>query len=324
MDQGSRGQENNGEKEWQDLPLSPEEESMAPTAEETDADSIEVTPSESDDVEPMEEVTEEAAESQEPSAEDAGFVGVTREQVVEALIFSSDAPLPASKLAHVVGGLSADDVRDIVEGLNQKYRQIDCSFQIEEIGGGYQMLTLPEYAMYLQRLYKVRSESKLSGAALETLAVVAYKQPVLRAEVEAVRGVSCGEMIRALMEREMVKIVGRAEELGRPMLYGTTKRFLEIFGLGSLDDLPKVPELLPPTAKREQAKETEELDQTPAPQQPSEEAAGVETPETSETDLENQPAATDEVRSAESSAEDQPESDLDVMPSDEMASFDEQ
>jgi segregation and condensation protein B len=108
------------------------------------------------------------------------------------------------------------------------------------------MLTRGEYNMWLRQLLKVRSEGKLSGAALETLAVVAYKQPVMRVDVEAIRGVSCGEMIRQLCEKGLVKIVGRAEELGRPLLYGTTRKFLEVFGLGSLKDLPQVEDLKKP------------------------------------------------------------------------------
>ena len=107
------------------------------------------------------------------------------------------------------------------------------------------MLTLPEYNDWLKQLLRTRQESKLSQAALETLAIMAYKQPVMRVTVEALRGVAAGEMIRNLMEKGLVKIVGRAEELGRPLLYGTTRKFLEVFGLNSLQDLPKVEELRP-------------------------------------------------------------------------------
>jgi segregation and condensation protein B len=173
--------------------------------------------------------------------------GVTHEQIVEAVLFSSDTPLPMSKIASVLGIISAREIRLIIETLNHKYAEMNASFRIEEIAGGVQMMTKPDYAPYLQQLYKVRSEGKLSAAALETLAVVSYKQPVVRAEVESIRGVACGEMIRALMEKGLIKIVGRSEELGRPMLYGTTKKFLEVFGLASLEDLPKVPDLLPPS-----------------------------------------------------------------------------
>jgi segregation and condensation protein B len=108
------------------------------------------------------------------------------------------------------------------------------------------MLTLSPYKGWLEKLSRSRSDSKLSPAALETLAIIAYKQPVMRADIEAIRGVAAGELIRGLMYKGLVKIVGRAEVLGRPMLYGTTKKFLEIFGLNSLKDLPKAEELKKP------------------------------------------------------------------------------
>ena len=108
------------------------------------------------------------------------------------------------------------------------------------------MLTLPAYNTWLTKLVRTRNDARLSPAALETLAIVAYKQPVLRAEIEDIRGVQCGEVINRLREMNLVKIVGRAEDLGRPMLYGTTKRFLEVFGLASLEDLPQVEQLKAP------------------------------------------------------------------------------
>ena len=108
------------------------------------------------------------------------------------------------------------------------------------------MLTMSDFNPYIGKLLRHRQETKLSQAALETLAIVAYRQPVLRADVEAVRGVACGELLNRLRELNLIKIVGRAEDIGRPILYGTTKRFLDVFGLASLDDLPKVEELKPP------------------------------------------------------------------------------
>jgi segregation and condensation protein B len=108
------------------------------------------------------------------------------------------------------------------------------------------MLTLPAFDHWLKKLVSVRGDSKLSNAALETLAIISYKQPVIRADIEAIRGVQCGEVIRSLMYKGLVKITGRAEVLGRPMQYGTTRKFLEVFGLNSLKDLPKVEELKNP------------------------------------------------------------------------------
>ena len=126
------------------------------------------------------------------------------------------------------------------------YEKQGRSFCIEQLAGGYQILTLPSFKQTVAALHKTRADQKLSASALETLAIIAYKQPIMRAEVEAIRGVASGEMIRSLMDKHLVKIVGRAEELGRPMLYGTTKTFLEVFGLASLKDLPKAEELVKP------------------------------------------------------------------------------
>lgn len=161
-------------------------------------------------------------------------------RVVEAILFATDSPLPAAKIASILDVGDARDVRKHIAGLNEEYEARGMSFRIEEIAGGYQMLTMPIYNTWLSRLLRVRQETKLSPAAMETLAVVAYKQPVTRSEIESIRGVAAGEMLNRLREVNLVKIVGRAEDLGRPLLYGTTKRFLEVFGLGSLEDLPQV------------------------------------------------------------------------------------
>lgn len=170
---------------------------------------------------------------------------LTAESVVEAVLFASDEPLSDARLAGIVE-VNVKQVRQYIQNLNDKYEANNNAFRIEQIASGYQMLTLSTYNHWLQKLLRVRSEGKLSPAALETLAIIAYKQPVMRADIEAIRGVAVGEVIRSLMSKGLVKIVGRAEVLGRPMLYGTTKKFLEIFGLNSLKDLPKVEELKKP------------------------------------------------------------------------------
>jgi segregation and condensation protein B len=130
--------------------------------------------------------------------------------------------------------------------LNRRYDAEESAFRVEEIAGGFQLLTRARYAPWLRRMSSTSRELRLSAPALETLAVVAYRQPVLRAEIEAVRGVQCGEILRQLIERELVRIAGRSEELGRPLLYGTTRQFLQVFGLRHLEDLPR-PEFLPIT-----------------------------------------------------------------------------
>jgi len=173
---------------------------------------------------------------------------ITTESIVEAVLFSSDSPLPASRIAQILGVGDARSVKGAIAKLNDKYARVGTSFRIEEISGGFQMLTLPAYNNWVSRLHSVRRESRLSPAALETLAVVAYKQPVVRADVESVRGVAVGDVLNRLRELGLVKIVGRAEILGRPLQYGTTRKFLEVFGLASLDDLPKVEALTLPAS----------------------------------------------------------------------------
>jgi segregation and condensation protein B len=163
--------------------------------------------------------------------------------VVEALLFTSDSPLPAARIAELAELPGERAVKDAVAALNARYERDGAAFCIQALAGGYQMLTRPEFHDCIARLLRDRSDSRLTQAAMETLAIVAYRQPILRADVEAIRGVACGEVLRGLLERQLIKIVGRAQVIGRPMLYGTTRRFLEVFGLENLDDLPKVEEL---------------------------------------------------------------------------------
>ena len=158
---------------------------------------------------------------------------------LEALLFSTHHPLTTQRLAELMELKTAAPLRKAIKALNSSYETTGRSFRVEQVAGGYQLLTLPEYGDYLKRLHQKEIDAKLTKAALETLAIVAYKQPILRADVEAIRGVACGETIRSLMEKHLVRIAGRAEEPGRPILYGTTKRFLELFGLNSLTDLPQ-------------------------------------------------------------------------------------
>lgn len=185
-------------------------------------------------------------EEPEPSQQDMD-VELTVESVIEAVLFASDEPLSEARLADIVE-TRAKQIRQHIKNLNEKYEANNNAFRIEQIAGGYQMLTLGPYNYWLKKLLRVRSDTKLSAAALETLAIIAYKQPVMRADIEAIRGVAAGEVIRALCYKGLVKIVGRAEVLGRPMLYGTTKKFLETFGLNTLKDLPKIEELKKPPA----------------------------------------------------------------------------
>ena len=159
--------------------------------------------------------------------------------LLEALLLSTHHPLTAGRVADLMDLPATKPVRKAIKSLNEQYEQTGRSFRIEQVAGGYQILTLPQFGEHLKKLHQKEIDAKLTKAALETLAIIAYKQPILRADVEAIRGVACGETIRSLMEKHLVKIAGRAEEPGRPILYGTTKRFLELFGLNSLRDLPQ-------------------------------------------------------------------------------------
>ena len=138
------------------------------------------------------------------------------------------------------------EARALVTRLREAYDADGTAFQVEEIAGGFQLLTRPRYHPWLARLRRTGHELKLTHAALETLAVIAYRQPVTRADLEQVRGVACGELVRQLMERGLVRVAGRHDSLGRPQVYGTTKKFLQAFGLNTLNDLPEVGALRPP------------------------------------------------------------------------------
>ena len=165
-------------------------------------------------------------------------------QIVEAVLHASDAPLKAEEIARADESLDEDRVQEAIEDLRTHYDEAERAYQIQELGEGYQILTRPEFAPYLERFDTVPRPSRLSGPALETLAIIAYRQPIGRVEVEFIRGVQAAGVIRTLQDRDLIGVVGRAEGLGRPLLYGTTVRFLEHFGFMTLDDLPR-PEDLP-------------------------------------------------------------------------------
>ena len=190
---------------------------------------------------------EDNADDKDDSSSEAADVQVDQ-RTLEALLFSTHHPLTAGRLAELLDLDSTKPIRRAIKELNEQYVTADRSFRIEQVAGGYQLLTVPEFGDILKKLHQREVDAKLTKAALETLAIIAYKQPILRADIEAIRGVACGETIRSLMEKHLVKIAGRAEIPGRPILYGTTKRFLELFGLNSLKDLPQGEGQLKPTA----------------------------------------------------------------------------
>ena len=158
---------------------------------------------------------------------------------LEAILFLSRDGVNSRKLAKLARLADATEARTLVKRLNQVYDQTQRPYRVEEAAGGYSIMTRAHFAPWLRRLNHIPNQLKLSQTATETLAVVAYRQPVLRATIEAIRGVGCSEVLKQLMEADLVRISGRSEELGRPYLYRTTKRFLQIFGLRSADRLPR-------------------------------------------------------------------------------------
>ena len=166
--------------------------------------------------------------------------------ILEAILFASDEPVSDDRLADAAGDdVTVGAVRGAVRELQSDYAA-GRGFTIEEIAGGWQLLTRPEFNKYLRKLVKARLEARFTQAALETLSIIAYKQPVTRAEVEDIRGVACSDMIRTLMEKSLVRVVGHSDQLGHALLYGTTRKFLTSFGLSSVKDLPDSKQLVQP------------------------------------------------------------------------------
>ncbi|MBY0523340.1 MAG: SMC-Scp complex subunit ScpB [Gemmataceae bacterium] len=175
---------------------------------------------------------------------------------VEAALLAADEPLTPRRLATAAGLADVAEARRQVRKLQSLYDRDGTAFQVQEIAGGFQLLTRPEFHPWMARLRRTGNELRLSGAMRETLAIVAYRQPIMRADIETVRGVHCGELLRQLMEKGLIRISGRDQSLGRPVLYGTTKKFLQVFGLKSLRDLPQVEQLKPPPKPTEEKEES--------------------------------------------------------------------
>jgi segregation and condensation protein B len=170
--------------------------------------------------------------------------------IIEALIFSSDEPLTSTEIISAVKGIDGDetditgaDIENTANELNEKYLREKNAFRILKIANGYLFATTEEYAKYVGFLSSERTKRRLSPAALETLAIIAYKQPVTKPELEAIRGVNSDHILSALLEKNLITIKGRAETIGRPLLYSTTDEFLKYFGLNNLSDLPKPREI---------------------------------------------------------------------------------
>ena len=179
----------------------------------------------------------------------SGQKGTEPKRVLEALLIATDQPVSVARLVRTIGhGVDSRRVRKLIQELQEEYEASGRAFQIEEIAEGFQILTRREYSDWIVKLRKSRREEHLTPSAVETLAIVAFRQPVLRVEIDDIRGVHCGPLLRGLIEKSLVKIVGRQNVPGRPILYGTTRRFLQTFGLKSIRDLPKLG-ALPPMAE---------------------------------------------------------------------------
>ena len=196
-------------------------------------DAVEVEPEVGQDV-----ITEMSGPAADPALSDMRAL----KGILEALLFVTAEPIPVTRFLALLGAVTKQDVDQALASLAQDYEQEGRGLQLAEVAGGYRIVTKAEFAPWLKRLEKVKSPSKLSRSALESLAIIAYKQPIVRAEVEQIRGVETSGVIRTLLERKLVRIVGRKEEPGRPIMYGTTKFFLEHFGLRDLSQLPPLRE----------------------------------------------------------------------------------
>ncbi len=196
-------------------------------------------------------------------------------RIVEALLFASEAPLPVQRIAEVIGCDKKEATR-LVRVLGERYDEAGRAVAVEEVAGGFQLRTRPDLAPWVRKLFATRP-AKLSRAALETLAIVAYRQPATRPDVEKIRGVDCGAVLGTLLDRRLVKIMGRMDIPGRPIIYGTTREFLELFGLKDLSQLPTLREFAPPAGghAKPEGEGAEEMER-PEEGRPDEERGGRE------------------------------------------------
>jgi segregation and condensation protein B len=184
--------------------------------------------------------------------------------IIEALLFAGSEPLKSSEIREAVdanGQLTDRGIRAMIDQLREEYRSSYRSFTIAEVAGGYRLQTLPEYAEWISKLRAAPAKRKLSAPALETLAIVAYRQPITKAEIEAIRGVNIDGVLENLADRELVETRGRKQAVGKPHLYVTTRKFLEHFGLRDLKDLPQIEELKRAAAEQAPAAATPAVEQ---------------------------------------------------------------
>lgn len=227
--------------------------------------------------------------------------------IVEALIFASDTPLPADRIKETMEETNGFDIDAVVNALNDEYIATGRAFTIQRVAGGYHLATLPEYATWIRQLYLGRQKNRLSQAALETLAIVAFKQPISRIDVAQIRGVDPDGVLKNLLDRRLITISGRSEGLGRPLLYSTTPEFLQYFGLNDLSQLPKPREIEELFGKGEYSPELlEALSQTDNP--------SAAKPEHSQIAEENEPTTPSVAAEGDAANEQQPGGDGESSP----------
>jgi len=163
--------------------------------------------------------------------------------IVEALIFASETPLASKKIKEILEEVSEKEIRESIERISGKYSEIQSPLEIVEVAGGYQIVTRPDFSFWLSRLYRSRNSGRLTSKALETLSIIAYRQPITKQEIEGIRGVNVDGVIKTLIERDLITVTGRQKAPGNPLLYGTSPYFLEYFGLKDISDLPKLKEI---------------------------------------------------------------------------------
>ena len=222
---------------------------------------------------------------------------------VEAVLLSAEEPLTPRRLARIAELADTGEARRLVTRLNELYLRDGSAFVVEELAGGYQLLTRPELRPWIDRFCQASEEIQLSEPTLETLAIVAYRQPICRADVEAIRGVQVGESLRQLMDKGLVRFAGRDESLGRPYLYGTTKLFLQVFGLRNLHELPLVELLRPPPAPPAEPESEDLADEEASSEDPTADAP----PTNGVTDTDNEETTVDDVAEEDAVGEDAPE-----------------
>jgi segregation and condensation protein B len=212
------------------------------------------------DQEPLKELNldtqAQAAEPEKTAVDEGGL-----KKIIEALIFASDKPLAIKQIKDIIGDADTRLIRKLINDLKQEFAQDQRSFNINEVAGGFQFSTDPAYARWLKKLYKIKQSDYLTGPSLETIAIIAYRQPATKADIEFIRGVAVDGVISNLMQKGFIKVVGKKDVVGKPYLYGTTALFLQYFGLNNIEDLPALSDFKEADLEFNKPKETDAVGQ---------------------------------------------------------------